>query len=80
MSETRFAGLAARLDLKPDELKRAFGLGLMLAGIIASYTLAKTVRDAHFLSVLPVLMLLMSAVMKFVKPPQVVEGFKPSPV
>jgi AAA family ATP:ADP antiporter len=57
VSETRFAGLAARLDLKPDELKRAFGLGLMLAGIIASYTLAKTVRDAHFLSVLPVSLL-----------------------
>ncbi|HET9325388.1 MAG TPA: Npt1/Npt2 family nucleotide transporter [Candidatus Eisenbacteria bacterium] len=54
MSNTLFAGLAARLDLKPDELKRALGLGLMLGGVIGSYTLAKTVRDAHFLSELPV--------------------------
>lgn len=57
MSNPRIAGLAARLDLKPDEFKRALGLGLMLGGVTGSYTLAKTVRDAHFLSELPVSML-----------------------
>ena len=57
MGDSRFAGLAKRLDLQTDELKRALGLGVMLAGVISSYTLAKTVRDAHFLSELPVSML-----------------------
>jgi ATP:ADP antiporter, AAA family len=51
------ARLAARLDLGPDELQRALALGLLLAGITGSYTLAKTVRDAHFLSELPVSLL-----------------------
>src|SRR5689334_17364133 len=46
--------LASGLDLKPDELKRALALGSMLAGVTCSYTLAKTVRDAHFLSLLKV--------------------------
>jgi AAA family ATP:ADP antiporter len=45
--------LASRLDLKPDEAKRALGLGLILAGIISSYTLTKTVRDTYFLTTLP---------------------------
>src|SRR5947207_2310486 len=49
--------LATRLDLGPDELKRALALGLILAGITGSYTLSKTVRDAHFLTELPVSLL-----------------------
>src|SRR5262245_674220 len=49
--------LAARLDLEPDELQRALALGAILAGITCSYTLSKTVRDAHFLSELPVSLL-----------------------
>jgi ATP:ADP antiporter, AAA family len=49
--------LATRLDLAPGELKRALALGLILAGITSSYTLSKTVRDAHFLSELPVALL-----------------------
>ena len=42
--------IASKLDLRPDELKRALALGLILAGITGSYTLSKTVRDAHFLA------------------------------
>jgi AAA family ATP:ADP antiporter len=49
--------LATRLDLGSDELKRALALGLILAGITGSYTLSKTVRDAHFLTELPVSLL-----------------------
>ena len=45
--------LATRLDLEPDELHRALALGLILAGIAGSYTLARTVRDAEFLAQLP---------------------------
>ncbi len=54
VSDARFERLAARFDLRPDEFKRALTLGIMLGGVTWSYTLAKTVRDAHFLSTLPV--------------------------
>ena len=57
MRGTSFERIAARLDLKPDEFKRALALGLMLGSVTGSYTLAKTVRDAHFLSQLPVSLL-----------------------
>jgi AAA family ATP:ADP antiporter len=49
--------LALRLDLEVDELRRALALGAILAGIVGSYTLARTVRDAEFLSRLPATML-----------------------
>ena len=42
-----------RLQLNPDEARRAITLGLALAGITSSYTLTKTVRDAFFLAHLP---------------------------
>jgi AAA family ATP:ADP antiporter len=49
--------LAARLQLKTDEMKRALALGLILGGVTASYTLTKTVRDAEFLAALPATLL-----------------------
>jgi AAA family ATP:ADP antiporter len=49
--------LAARLHLEVGELQRALALGSILAGIIGSYTLARTVRDAEFLSRLPATLL-----------------------
>src|SRR5262245_20773576 len=46
-------GLARRFHLTPDEARRAFALGPILFGLTGSYTLVKTVRDAHFLTTLP---------------------------
>jgi HEAT repeat protein len=46
-------GLARRFHLTPDEARRAFALGTILFGLTGSYTLVKTVRDAHFLTQLP---------------------------
>ncbi len=45
--------LARKLELKPDEMRRALSLGIILAGVTSSYTLTKTVRDAFFLAELP---------------------------
>lgn len=45
--------LATKLQLEPDEARRALTLALLLGGITASYTLMKTARDAFFLAELP---------------------------
>ena len=45
--------LGRRLELQPEEAKRALSLGLILAGVTGSYTLTKTVRDAFYLATLP---------------------------
>ncbi len=54
MSSSFLTRLARHLDLHVDELKRALVLAVLLGSITGSYTLVKTVRDAHFLSVLSV--------------------------
>jgi len=48
-----FEQLARRFQLEPNEARRAFALGSILFGLTSSYTLVKTVRDAHFLTELP---------------------------
>ena len=48
------AWLFRRLQLEPDEGRRALTLAVALFGLIGSYTLVKTVRDAYFLAELPV--------------------------
>lgn len=52
-----FATLARRLQLDPDEARRALSLGGVLFGITSSYTLVKTARDALFLANLPATLL-----------------------
>ena len=47
------AWLSKRLQLEPDEGRRAFTLAVALFGLIGSYTLVKTARDAYFLAELP---------------------------
>lgn len=45
--------IAQRLQLDPPEARRALALALLIGGIMASYTLTKTARDAFFLAELP---------------------------
>ncbi len=49
--------LAQQLQIEPDELRRALAFGSVLFALSGSYTLVKTVRDAAFLSQLPVTVL-----------------------
>lgn len=55
--QTLIDRLAKLLRLTLEETRRAMLLGLVLGGITASYTLAKTVRDASFLAELPATLL-----------------------
>src|SRR5213594_175103 len=45
--------IARRLQLPPDEARRAFALATIVFWITGSYTVTKTVRDAFFLAHLP---------------------------